>query len=98
MLACRSSTWAWTWNRFIVFSVSMESAASCGGRRDGASVAGTAVLGEERQDAVHALVGRAVDQVAPLARLRHQAGMREFLQVERQRRRRRVQRLGHDAR
>ena len=49
---------------------------------------------EVGEQAVHLLDGRAVPQIAALARLRHQAGVHQLLQVERQRRARQVQHDG----
>ena len=75
-------------------------AMSIAGRRcllDGASRALAAVLGEVAEQAFMSLERRPVDDVSAGALLRHQPGIGELLQVERQRVRRDVQGLGHRA-
>ena len=56
-----------------------------------------AVLGEIGQKAVHVHVGRAVDEVSPVALLGHQAGVGQFLQMKGQLGGRDIEPLGHHA-
>src|SRR4051812_42389077 len=93
MLADRSSTWAWTWNRFMVFSGRGSALAGFGGT-DGAASAPAAVLGEIAEHCVHLVERSAVDDVPARTLLGHQAGVGELLEVKRQGVRRHVERLG----
>src|SRR5438105_3147832 len=94
MLACRSSTWAWTWNRFM--EGSLWSALARGRRGfEGAVRALAAVLGEVAEQRVHVAERGAVDDVAAETLLSDQARVRQLFQVERQRVGRDPQPLGH---
>jgi hypothetical protein len=64
------------------FSFNLISTLALGGGFGQASLALAAVLGEIRQNGVHAVVLGAVDQVAPHALLRHQVGVHQFFQME----------------
>src|SRR6476469_6724367 len=94
MLAWRSCTWAWTWNRFMVGSLG-GSAGGTGAGCDRARRAFAAVLGEVAEQGGHLPELGAVDQVAAGALHPDQAGMHQLLEVERQRAGRDAQALGH---
>src|SRR3982751_3137877 len=98
MLWPRSSTWAWTWNLFMQVSGGGSAAARRLGGVDRARGALAAVVGEVREQGVHALVGGAVDDVAADALLRDEAGAGELLQMEGKRVLRNGEPFGHRAR
>src|SRR5262249_44943024 len=99
MLFDRSSTWAWTWNRFMIAPVVMSGRSAAGGRRgDPACLALAAVFGEIGDQAVHPLERGAVDEVAAVALLRDETGVHQLLQVERERRRAQFEGLRHGSR
>src|SRR3989344_777834 len=108
MLLAGSSTCMWTWNRFMVVSFRLwvvgwellgrRSALAGGGGLVGpAGGALAAVLGQVGQQVVHGGKRGAVDQVAALALLAHQARVGQLLEVERQRVGRNAQLLGQPA-
>src|SRR6185295_15221908 len=97
MLAVRSSTWAWTWKRFMLGSKRLvgSAAAGCSSGFDGARSALAAVVGQVAEHTVHLVVGGAVDERPARALDRHEAGHGQLLQVEGQRRRGDATRLLH---
>src|SRR4051812_33322130 len=78
MFFCRSSTWTWTWKRFMVISL----AGLAGGRFRQALLTLAAVFGEVGEHAVHAVEHDAVHEVAADPLLGDQAGMHQLLEVE----------------
>src|SRR4051812_33522834 len=78
MFFCRSSTWTWTWKRFMVISL----AGLAGGRLRQALLALAAVFGQVGEHAIHAVEHDPVHQIAPDALLGDEAGVHQLLEVE----------------
>src|SRR4051812_6854725 len=98
MLCCRSGTATCTWKRFMAAPSGFGGGSAarlarrlrlaCSGAagwRAIDAVAGAAVLGEETEQRVHPRVVRRVIDEASLLPGGHEPGMKELLQVERQR-------------
>src|SRR4030095_14584711 len=96
MFLPRSLTWTCTWKRFMVSSPGGRGnrlgRLAAGGGTTGLPLA--AVLHEIAEQAVHLLEIRSIDQVAAGALLGDHACAQQFLQVERQRRRRHLEVVG----